>query len=144
MTDKTGIAAFVLSLLGAGYQLVSIALAYAVDHQFSYFYYVGLYSYFNFVTILVVFWAIGHMTAKQESQQYTWPGMILIIGFANLVNLIISWTQPTNTGFPTSQIFPTDIGLTLLPSPLLLILGGIIGLIGARRPTTRTGPPVPS
>ena len=145
MTNRAGVAAFVLSLLGIGYQMVSIGLAYAVDHQFSYFYYIGLFSFLNYSGILVVFWAIGHMMAKQESQGATWPAMILVIGFANLGNLIISWTQPTNTGSPTTnQTFPTDIGLTLLPSPLLLILGGITGLIGARRPTTRTSPQVPS
>jgi hypothetical protein len=135
MSDRAGVAAFVLSIVGASYQVVSFGLAYVVDHQFSYIYYISLFSNFNSLTILVVFWAIGHLLAKQESQRTTWPAIILGLGVANLGNLIIAWTTPVNTGFPPSnQTLPNDIGLTLLPSPLLLILGGIIGLIAARRP----------
>jgi hypothetical protein len=135
MSDKAGVAAFVISILGASYQLISFALAYIVDRQFTYIYYIGLYSYFNSFSILVTFWAIGHLMAKQDSQRTTWPAIIFALGAANLTNLIVAWNTPVNTGFPlNNQILPNDIGLTLLPAPLLLIFGGIIGLIAARRP----------
>ena len=136
MSDKIGVAAFVLSIVGAGYQMISFGLAYFVDHQFSYLYNIGLFNYFNSLSILVVFWAIGHLLAKQESQRTTWPAIILGIGVANLGNLIMAWfTSFPGSLFPfSSQTLPNDIGLTLLPAPLLLILGGIIGLMVARRP----------
>jgi hypothetical protein len=106
-----------------------------VDHQFSYIYYLSLSSYTSSIPIIIVFWAIGHLLAKQESQRSTWPAIILGLGVADLGNLVIAWITPLNTGFPQNiQTLPTDIGLTLLPTPVLLILGGIIGLIAARHP----------
>lgn len=134
MAEKAIIVAFVFSLLGATYQMVSIALAYLVDRQFPYYYYIGLYSYFNSFAILVIFWAIAHFMDKQDSRMTTWSGIILSIGVATLANLIIALISPINTGFPgNNQPVPFDIGAALLPAPLLLILGGIFGFVAARR-----------
>lgn len=134
MADKSVAVAFVLSLLGAMYQLISFALAYLVDHQLSYFYYIGLNNYVNSFDTLIVFWSIAHLMDEKDSRRTTWPAIIMGIGVANLANLIIVWVTPINTGFPsTSQTLPLDLGLTLLPAPILLILGGIVGFIAARR-----------
>ena len=135
MAEKAIIVAFVFSLLGATYQMVSLALAYLIDHQFPYYYYVGIYSsYFNSFAILVIFWALAHLMDKQDSRRTTWSGIILAIGVANLVDLILAWYSPINTGIlTTNPLLPLDIGLTLLPAPLLLILGGIFGFAAARR-----------
>ena len=134
MAGRATIVAFVFSLLGATYQMVSLALAYLVDHQFPYYYYIGIYGYFNSFAIIVIFWALAHLMDQQGSRLTTWSGIILGIGVANLVNLILAWNSAINTGFPTySQSLPLDIGLTLLPAPLLLILGEISGFVAARR-----------
>ena len=135
MAERTTVAAFVFSLLGVLYQMVSLALAYLIDHQFPYYYYIGIYSsYFNSFTILVIFWALAHLMDKQDSRRTTWSGIILGIGVANLVNVILAWNTPVNIGFPgNGPLLPLDIGLTLLPAPLLLILGGIFGFVAARR-----------
>ena len=135
MAERATVAAFVFSLLGATYQMVSLALAYLIDHQFPYYYYVGIYSsYFNSFAVLVVFWALAHLMDKQDSRRTTWSGIILAIGAANLVDLILAWYSPINTGIlTTNPLLPLDIGLTLLPAPLLLILGGILGFAAAKR-----------
>ena len=134
MAERATVVAFVFSLLGATYQMVSIGLAYLIDHQFPYYYYIGISGYFNSFAILVTFWALAHLMDKEESRLTTWSVIILGIGVANLANLIIALASPINTGFPVNnQLLPLDIGLTLLPAPLLLILGGIFGFSAARR-----------
>ena len=133
MAEKATVAAFVFSLLGATLQMVSIALAFLVDRQFPYYYYIGLYSYFNSFTILVIFWAMAHFMDKQDSRRTTWSAIILSIGVASLANLILALISPINTGFPANnQPVPFDIATALLPAPLLLILGGIFGFVAAR------------
>ena len=134
MAERATVAAFVLSLLGATYQMVSIALSYLIDHQFPYYYYIGLYGYFNSFAILVTFWALAHLMDKQDSRRTTWSGILLGIGVANLVNLALAGISLTSASFPlNSSSLPIDIELTLLPAPLLLILGGIFGFVAARR-----------
>lgn len=133
MAEKATVAAFVFSLLGATYQMVSIALAFLVDRQFPYYYYIGLYSYFNSFAILVLFWAMAHFMDKQDPRHTTWSAIILSIGVASLANLILALISPINTGFPANnQPVPFGIGAALLPAPLLLILGGTFGFVAAR------------
>lgn len=135
MADRSAGVAFVITLLGATYQMISYALGYLIDHQFIFFYYIGLGSYLNSFGILIIFWAMAHLLDKQDSRRTTWPAIILGIGVADLANLLIAWLTPVNTGQypPTTQTLPLDIGLTFLPGPPLLILGGIFGFISARR-----------
>lgn len=135
MPDRFVKIAFVFSLLGAIYQLISLGLAYYVDRQLSYFVFIGLGTYVNSFDTLIVFWSIAHLMDERDSRRTTWPAILMGIGVANLTNLIIAWVTPINTGgFPvTTQTLPLDLGLTLLPAPLLLILGGIFGFIAARR-----------
>lgn len=125
MSDRASVAAFVLSVLGASYQMVSFGLAFIVDRQFNYIYYISLYSYFNSITLLIVLWAAAHLLSTQDSHRSTWPAIILGIAAADLGNLIIAWSI---------QGVPNDIAFTLLPAPLLLTLGGLLGLTAARHP----------
>lgn len=134
MADRFVTLAFVFSLLGAVYQLISLGLAYYVDRQFSYFVYIGLGTYVNSFDTLIVFWSIAHLMDERDTRRTTWPAILLGIGVANLANLIVAWITPIYTGLAlANQTLPLDLGLTLLPAPLLLILGGIFGFIAARR-----------
>lgn len=137
MSSRASIAAFVLSLLGVTYQMMSYSIAYLVDNRYNYLsLYYGLAAYFDIFALLVAFWALSHLLVNQGPQRAIWPAIIFAIGVANLGNLIITWTTPINTGIlGSSQTFPTDIALTLMPAPLLLILGGMLGFIAARNPT---------
>ena len=136
MANRASVVAFALTLVGTGYQMVSFSAAYLVDRQFPYYYYIGIYSYFNTLTVLVLFWAAAHLLDKQDSRRATWPALIITIGYANLANLVIAWFTPANnTGFVGSnQNLPADIFWTVLPAPLLLILGAAAGFLAARHP----------
>jgi hypothetical protein len=119
--------------------MISYGLAYLVDNRYNYLsVYYGLtayFAYFEIFALLVGFWALSHLLVNQGSQRAVWPAIILAIGAANLGNLIITWATPINTGIlGSSQTLPTDIALTLMPSSLLLIFGGILGFIAARNP----------
>jgi hypothetical protein len=115
---------------------MSYGLAYLIDNRYNYNnYYYGLNAYFSIFAIVVGFWASSHLLESRDSQRITWPAIILALGTAILGNLIIAWSTPTNIGIlGATQTPPVDLIVTLIPSPLLLILSGIFGFMAARHP----------
>jgi hypothetical protein len=135
MAGKAAIVAFVLSLVGLTYQMMSYGLAYLIDNRYNYNNYYSLNAYFSIFAIVVGFWASSHLLESRDSQRITWPAIILALGTAILGNLIIAWSTPSNIGILGAvQMPPADIVVTLIPSPLLLILGSILGFVAARHP----------
>lgn len=133
---KAATVSFVVSLIGVSYQMLSYGLAYLVDSRYGYYStFYGINIYTSIFGILVGFWAISHLLSSRDSERAIWPAIILALGATMLGNLIIFWATPV-TGGPlgTGQTVPADTVLTLLPSPLLLIAGGLIGLKAARSP----------
>jgi len=127
MADRAAVAAFVLSLLGASYQMISYGLAYLIDSRYNYNYFFGIYGSWILISTLVVFWAIGHLLDSRDSQSVAWPSIILAMGVADLGNLIIIWNTPDYAIPLGGQTVSASVILTLTPAPLLLIVGGIFG-----------------
>jgi hypothetical protein len=120
-------------LIGATYQMISFGLAYVWFNQYNYNYTTRMY--FNISAFLIEFWAISHLLNAREVQRVVWPAIIVALGAGTLGNLIISWATPNVfpiLGDPTIMV-SANVAATLLPAPILLILGGISGLIAARR-----------
>jgi hypothetical protein len=141
MSGRVAIATFVLSLLGATYQLMSYGLAFLVDSRANYNYYFGFNGIFTVIATVVVFWAVSHLLDGPDSQRVVWPAIILAIGVANLGNLIIAWATPAIVEPLALQTVPLDTIVTLVPAPLLMILGGVCGLVALQqqRKTSRIG-----
>lgn len=132
---KAATVSFVVSLIGVSYEMISYGLAYLVDSRYGYyssFYSVNIYA--SIFGILVGFWALSHLLSSRDSERITWPAIILALGTAMLGNLIVFWATPVSVGPLGGQTVPLDAVVTLLPSPLLLIAGGLIGLKATRSP----------
>src|SRR5205807_4687262 len=125
MADRASIVAFVLSLLGATYQMIGFGLAYSVNNQYNYNYYAGFSSIWVIIATVVVFWAISHLIDSPSSQRGIWPSIIIAMGAANLGNMIIDWSTPVNDGVLGSRYVPAGVIITLIPAPLLLVAGGV-------------------
>src|SRR5207247_10567493 len=91
MADRAAIAAFVLSLLGAAYQMIAYGLAYLVDNRYNYNYYFGISGVWIIIATVVVFWAISHLMDSRDPQRAAWPAIIMAMGAAILANMIIQW-----------------------------------------------------
>jgi hypothetical protein len=132
MIDRAVIAAFVLSLLGATYQMIAYGLTYLVDNRYNYNYYSGVSGIWFIIATLVVFWAASHLMDNRDPQRAIWPSIILAMGAANLGNMIIQWITPVNFGPLAAQTVPADVILTSIPGPLMLIAGGIFGFVAVQ------------
>ena len=132
MTDRVSIVAFALSILGAGYQMVSYEIAYFVDKSSTYYLFLSFYD-LTLVMNLVVFYAAGHFIGSQANKSAAWPSMILAIGAANLGNLIAEYFTPVNNGILQTVSVPVGVLLALIPAPLLLIVGSLLGFVAVRR-----------
>jgi hypothetical protein len=132
MADRAVMAAFVLSLLGAAYQMIAYGLTYLLDNRYNYNYYSGVGGFWIVIAILVVIWAMSHLMDGHGPQRVIWPSIILAMGAANLANMIILWITPVNFGPLATQTVPADVILTSIPGPLLLIAGGIFGFIAVQ------------
>src|SRR5947199_10857353 len=94
MADRAAIAAFVLSLLGAAYQMLAYGLAYLVDNRHNYAYYFGIGGVWIFIATVVVFWAISHLMDSRDPQRAASPAIITAMGAAILGNMIIQCMTP--------------------------------------------------
>ncbi len=132
MADRAAIAAFVLSLLGAAYQMIAYGLAYLVDNRYNYNYYFGISGVWIIIATVVVFWAISHLMDSRDPQRAAWPAIIMAMGAAILGNMIMQWMTPVFFEPLGNQAVPADVIVTLTPAPLLLIVGGIFGFVAVQ------------
>jgi len=132
MSDRTAVVAFVLSLIGATYQMISYGVEFLIYTRYNYSYVFGVSGSMILIGTLVVFWAIGDLGDNRDSQNVAWPSIILAMGVANLGNLIIMWNTAGYVFLLGGQTLPVGVMLALSPPPLLLIAGGIFGFIALK------------
>src|SRR2546422_2583812 len=124
-------AAFVLAIIGATYQTISLYVAVLVDHN-TYLYNYG-YGYETlFFSSFFVFWSASHLLEDWKGQ-IKWPSIILGLGAANLSTIILGYyaqNSPPQIASTLPSILPI---LALIPGPLLMIIGGILGFSAVRR-----------
>ena len=123
--------AFALSIIGATYQIMSLALAVLVDSRTSLYFY---YAFTNlFVPTLVTFWAASHLLEDWKGRA-TWPAIILALAIANLSNLIIAYILPNpGLGLPANTNPSLAQFFVLVPGPLLASIGGLVGFAAVRQ-----------
>jgi peptidoglycan/LPS O-acetylase OafA/YrhL len=121
--------AFVFSVIGAAYQMISLYIGVLIDRN-AYSYY--SYVYTLFFSSFLAFWAASHILEDWKGR-ITWPSIILGLGVANLSTVILGYYAQSSPIYnATSPPSITPI-LALTPGPLLLIIGGILGFSAVRQ-----------
>lgn len=124
-------ATFVLSIVGAAYQMISTPVAGLVDRNTSFIYYNYNYTIL-FFTSLIVIWSASHILEDWKGR-ITWPSIILVLGIADLSVIIMGYyvqTSPIQIAITAPSLGAV---LALAAGPLLLIFGGILGFSAVRQ-----------
>jgi hypothetical protein len=115
--------AFIFSIIGATYQLVSYSILAFAEPRSTFYYFIAFQS--PVFLSLAVFWLASHLF---EDHRVIWPTMIFAIAVSTLLNLFIIYLTPASyssfIGYP--NVSPTGL-LILVPAPLLVLAGGILG-----------------
>ena len=134
---KRATAAFVVAIIGAAYQMISLYVAALVDGN-TYPYNYG-YGYETlFFSSFFVFWSASHLLEDWRGR-ITWPSIILGLGVANLATVILGYyVQNSRLQIASTPPSITPI-LAIIPGPLLMILGGILGFSAVRQYSREQG-----
>jgi hypothetical protein len=127
------IAAFVFSIIGAVYQIISPYIAVIVDRNTSPFYYtLGYYPLF--LTSFVAIWSASHILEEWKGR-ITWPSIVLALGITNLTTIMLTYyAQTQNSSTTTYSTVPSLAAiLAVIPGPLFLSIGGILGFLAVRQ-----------
>jgi hypothetical protein len=123
--------AFVVSITGAVYQMISPYLASLVDRNTPVYYYTLGYETL-FVTSFITYWSASHILEDWKGR-ITWPSIIFGVGIANLSTVILVYYAQTSQ-IQNSSTLPSPWSiLALMTGPLLMILGGILGFSAVRQ-----------
>ena len=124
--------AFVFSIIGAAYQMISLYVAVLVDRSTSPFFYFTVGYYTLFLTGFIVIWSASHILEDWKGR-ITWPSIILVLGVANLASVIMSDYAQTSPiqGSATAPSF--TLITAIVSGPLLIVIGGILGFSAVRQ-----------
>src|SRR5713101_8857854 len=128
---KRTTAAFVLAVIGAAYQMISLYVAALVDRN-TYLYNYG-YGYETlFFSSFFVFWSASHLLEDWKGR-ITWPSIILGLGVANLSTVIMAYYAQTSPIQNSSNVPSLGSVIALISGPLLITIGGILGFSAVRQ-----------
>ncbi len=129
--------AFVFAIIGAAYQMLSLYVAALVDRN-TYLYNYGYVYETLFFSSFFVFWSASHLIEDWRGR-ITWPSIILGLGVANLSTVILGYyvqNSPLQIASTPPSITPI---LAIIPGPLLMIFGGILGFSAVRQYSREQG-----
>lgn len=123
---------FGFSVVGAAYQLISPYIAALANG--SYLSYIVTYGLETLIlSSFIVFWGASHLVEDWKGRM-TWPFLIFVLGVANFASLIMVYFTPSNyLGIPTANSSLLNVTLAIIPGPILVMIGGIIGFFGVRQ-----------
>ena len=134
---KRATAAFVVAIIGAAYQMISLYVAALVDRN-TYLYNYG-YGYETlFFSSFFVFWSASHLLEDWRGR-ITWPSIILGLGVANLATVILGYYVQNSRAQIASTLPSITPILAIMPGPILMILGGILGFSAVRQYSREQG-----
>ena len=132
-------AAFILSIIGAAYQMIAIYVASLVDRNWALNYY-GYFGYQTlFFTSFLVIWSASHILEDWRGR-ITWPSIILALGITNLYLVIMAYYAQTSSPIQYSNT-TSSLGaiLALITGPVILTVAGILGLSAVRQYSRQHG-----
>ena len=124
--------AFVFSIIGAAYQMISLYVAVLVDRSTSPFFYFTVGYYTLFLTGFVVIWSASHILEDWRGR-ITWPLIILVLGVANLASVIMSDYAQTSPIQGSATAPSLTLITAIVSGPLLIVIGGILGFSAVRQ-----------
>ena len=131
MVNKATIA-FAFSIVGAAYQMISpYVAALANGNYLSYIVTYGLETLI--LSSFIVFWGASHLVEDWKGR-ITWPFLIFVLGTANFASIVMVYFTPSNyLGIPTTNSSLLNVTLAIIPGPVLVMIGGIIGFFAVRQ-----------
>lgn len=131
MVTKATIA-FGFSVVGAAYQLISPYVAALANG--SYLSYLVTYGLETLIlSSFIVFWGASHLVEDWKGR-ITWPFLTFVLGVANFSSIIMVYFTPSNLlGIPTANSPLLNVILAIIPGPMLVMIGGIIGFFAVRQ-----------
>jgi hypothetical protein len=124
-------ASFILSIIGATYQMISLYLAIAVDRNTSVVYYA--YGFFTVnITSFIAIWSAAHILEDWKGR-ITWPFIIFALGVANLSTVWLTYVYQNFPSVSPSGTPSLSSFLVIVPGPLFLIIGGLLGFFAVRQ-----------
>lgn len=137
MVNKATVA-FAFSVVGAAYQLISPYVAALVNgNNLSYLYTYGLETLI--LSSFIVFWGASHLVEDWKGR-ITWPFLIFVLGVANFASVIIVYLAPSNIPvIPNSNSSLLNLMWAVIPGPILIMIGGIIGFFAVRQYSREQG-----
>ena len=124
-------AAFVVSIIGAAYQMISLYVAGLVDRSTSLIYYSYGYETLFFTSFLVI-WSASRILEDWKGR-ITWPSIILAIGVANISAIIMAYYAQTSTMQIPSSVPSSSSVIALISGPIVIILGGVLGFSAVKQ-----------
>jgi len=130
-------ATFVVAITGAVFQMIAAYLANIVDRNTPVYYYTIGYDTL-FLTSFIAFWSASHILEDWKGR-ITWPSIIFGVGIANLSAIILVYYAQISQ-VPNSSTLPSPWSiLVLIIGPLLMILGGVLGISAVRQYSREQG-----
>jgi hypothetical protein len=124
-------AAFVVSIVGAAYQMISLYVASLADRSTSLIYYSYGYETLFFTSFLVI-WSASRILEDWKGR-ITWPSIIIAIGIANISAIIMAYYAQTSTIQIASNVPSIGSITALISGPLLITLGGVLGFSAVKQ-----------
>jgi len=124
-------AAFVVSIIGAAYQMISLYVASLVDRNTSLIYYSYGYETLFFTSFLVI-WSASRILEDWKGR-ITWPSIIFAIGVANISAIIMAYYAQTSTAQISSSVPSSGSVIALISGPIVIILGGVLGFSAVKQ-----------
>jgi peptidoglycan/LPS O-acetylase OafA/YrhL len=125
-------AAFVFSIIGAAYQMISLYVAVLIDRNTSPFFYFTVGYYTLFLTGFIVIWSASHILEDWKGR-ITWPSIILVLGIANLASVVMSDYAQTSPIQGSATVPSLTVITAIVSGPLLIVIGGILGFSAVRQ-----------
>ena len=124
-------AAFVVSIIGAAYQMISLYVASLVDRNTSLIYYSYGYETLFFTSFLVI-WSASRILEDWKGR-ITWPSIVFAIGVANISAIIMAYYAQTSTVQIPSSVPSSGSVIALISGPIVIILGGVLGFSAVKQ-----------
>ena len=133
-------ATFVFSIIGAAYQIISPGMAALADGNASAYYYIIAFNSQLLTSVLltsfVVIWSATHILEDLKGR-ITWPSIVFALGIVDLWNIVLAYTTPSAVArilsLPPNGTLSLAATLALIPGPLIIAIGGILGFSAVRQ-----------
>lgn len=123
-------AAFVVSITGGSYQIISLYVASLIDNNASLYYSYGFETLL--LTSFLVFWSASHVLEDWKGR-ITWPSITFGVGLANFSIIILAYYVQTSTARIVSYTPSSASIVALISGPIIIIIGGILGFAAAKQ-----------